>query len=118
MSIPLHEVERVTFATRCGPVNEFVRRVREVLPRLAGDIDVVQREVERWDERAYELSAAEPGTEEHRAYLFASRMRVRSIHELVMYAQHAAYVLAETDPERYREIAAINARNDDWPGCS
>jgi len=42
---------------------------------------------------------------------------VRSIHELVMYAQHAAYVLAETDPERYREIAAINARNDDWPGC-
>src|SRR5690606_26940610 len=50
MSIPEHQVEKVNFATRRGPVDEFIRRAPEVLPHLAEDIKAAWRELNHWDD--------------------------------------------------------------------
>lgn len=119
MSIPAHQVEKVNFATRRGPVDEFIRRAPEVLPHLAEDIKAAWRELNHWDD-VYLLEyydAPAPGEDAYAAERkFTSKQYFAAVAQLRRYGQHAAYRIADTDPAQYAEVVALNnARNQPLP---
>lgn len=113
MSISEHEVESVTFGTRRGFTDEFIRRAPKVLPRLANDIKTTWREHNHWDELAHQThiyNSWETDFDEERAFI--GKRYFETIAQLRRYGQQAAYLLAATDPEQYAQIVAINAEHN------
>ena len=113
MSISEHEVETVKFGTRRGFTNEFIERAPEVLPHLAADIKATWRDFIHWDALAHEphiYNSWETAFDEERD--FVGKRYFEAIAQLRRYGQLTAYLLAETDPEQYAQIVAINAENN------
>lgn len=113
MSIEEHQVEQVTFGTRRGFTDEFIRRAPQVLPHLADDIKATWRELNHWDELAHQThiyNSWETEFDEERELI--GRGYFSAIAQLKRYGQEAAYLLAANDPEQYAQIVAINAERN------